>query len=114
MLGHPTGRLLLRRDGSKLDLNQLIEWAVEHNTAIEINANPWRLDLDWRYGNKAKETGLFTSINPDAHSTAGIDDIRFGVMIARKAKFEPSRVLNTKSVTEFLEWCKNSRKAKMS
>jgi DNA polymerase (family X) len=104
MLGHPTGRLLLKRNGSKIDLNQIIEWAVEHGVAIEINASPWRLDLDWRYGNKAKETGLFTSINPDAHSTDGIDDIRYGVMIARKAKFEPARVLNTKSAKEFEEW----------
>ncbi|MCC5904742.1 MAG: DNA polymerase/3'-5' exonuclease PolX [Balneolaceae bacterium] len=104
MLGHPTGRLLLKRDGSKVDLNQMIEWAVERGVAIEINASPWRLDLDWRYGNKAKETGLFTSINPDAHSTDGIDDIRYGVMIARKAKFEPARVLNTKSAKEFEKW----------
>ncbi len=107
MLGHPTGRLLLKRDGSKIDLNQITEWAVERGVAIEINASPWRLDLDWRYGNKAKETGLFTSINPDAHSTDGIDDIRYGVMIARKAKFEPARVLNTKSAMEFEKWIKS-------
>ena len=105
MLGHPTGRLLLKRDGSKIDLNQVIDWAAERGVAIEINASPWRLDLDWRFGTKAKESGLMTSINPDAHSTEGIDDIRYGVMIARKAKFEPARVLNTKSADEFLEWC---------
>jgi len=105
IVGHPTGRLLLKREESKLDLNRLIELAVEHNTVIEINANPWRLDLDWRYGNKAKEIGLMTSINPDAHSIEGIDDIRYGVMIARKAKFEPARVLNTKSAEEFEAWC---------
>ena len=104
MIGHPTGRLLLRRDESKLDLNRLIELAAEHNTAIEINANPRRLDLDWRFGNKAKEVGLLTSINPDAHTTEGIDDIRYGVMIARKAKFSPDRVLNTKSAEEFAKW----------
>ncbi|MDZ7758536.1 DNA polymerase/3'-5' exonuclease PolX [Rhodohalobacter sp.] len=97
IVGHPTGRLLLKREESKLDLNRLIELAAEHNTVIEINASPWRLDLDWKYGNKAKEVGLMTSINPDAHATEGIDDIRYGVMIARKAKFEPARVLNTKS-----------------
>ena len=106
MLGHPTGRLLLRRDESKTDLNRLIELAAEYNTAIEINASPWRLDLDWKLGNKAKEAGLLTSINPDAHSTEGIDDIRYGVMIARKAKFEPARVLNTKPAEEFLKWCR--------
>ncbi|PKD43116.1 DNA polymerase/3'-5' exonuclease PolX [Rhodohalobacter barkolensis] len=106
IVGHPTGRLLLKREESKLDLNRLIELAVEHNTVIEINASPWRLDLDWRYGNKAKEVGLITSINPDAHSVEGIDDIHYGVMIARKAKFEPARVLNTKSAEDFEKWCK--------
>lgn len=111
MLGHPTGRLLLRRDGSKLDINKIIEWAADAGVAIEINASPWRLDLDWSYGNKAKESGLFTSINPDAHSTDGIDDIRYGVMIARKAKFEPARVLNTKSADEFMGWCRERRES---
>ena len=106
IVGHPTGRLLLKREESKLDLNKLIELAAEENTAIEINANPWRLDLDWRFGNKAKEVGLMTSINPDAHTIDGIDDIRYGVMIARKGKFEPSRVLNTKSAEEFGKWIK--------
>jgi DNA polymerase (family X) len=109
MIGHPTGRLLLKREESKLDLNKLIELAAEHETAIEINASPWRLDLDWRYGNKAAETGLMTSINPDAHTTDGIDDIRYGVMIARKAKFEPARVLNTKSRKDFETWCNAGR-----
>ncbi|MEX2600086.1 MAG: PHP domain-containing protein, partial [Balneolaceae bacterium] len=104
ILGHPTGRLLLKRDSSNIELNQIIEWAAERGIAIEINASPWRLDLDWRYGNKAKETGLLTSINPDAHTIEGIDDIRYGVMIAQKAKFEPSRVVNTKSAEEFHKW----------
>ena len=107
MVGHPTGRLLLRRDGSNLDMNQLIEWAVEHNTAIEINASPWRLDLDWRHGQKARQAGLLTSINPDAHSVEGIDDIRFGVMIAQKACFEKERVLNSLGLEEFGKWLKS-------
>lgn len=111
IIGHPTGRLLLKRKGSKLDLNKLIELATEYNTPIEINASPWRLDLDWIYGNKAKEAGLITSINPDAHSIEGIDDIRYGVMIARKAKFDKARVLNTKSAGEFDEWCKGNRQS---
>ncbi len=110
MIGHPTGRLLLKREESKLDLNKLIELAAEYDTAIEINANPWRLDLDWRYGNKAKETGLLTSINPDAHSTDGIDHIRYGVMIARKAKFDKERVLNTKTADEFEAWLMKNRR----
>ena len=104
MIGHPTGRLLHRSEESKKDLNRLIDLAAEHQTAIEINANPHRLDLDWRFGNKASEAGLLTSINPDAHSIDGIKDIRYGVMIARKAKFNPARVLNTKTADEFARW----------
>lgn len=106
IVGHPTGRLLLKRKGSNLDLNKLIELAAAENTAIEINANPWRLDLDWRFGNKAKEVGLMTSINPDAHNIKGIDDIKFGVMTARKGKFGPDRIVNAKSAEEFEKWIK--------
>jgi DNA polymerase (family 10) len=104
IVGHPTGRLLLKRDGSDLNMNELIELAAEHNTAIEINASPWRLDLDWRHGNKAKEVGLMSSINPDAHHIDGIDDIPYGVRIARKGKFEKERILNTKSADEVAQW----------
>ncbi len=106
MIGHPTGRLLLRRGESDLDMNQLIEWAAEHQTAIEINANPHRLDLDWRHGNKALEAGLLTSINPDAHNVEGIDDILYGVMIARKAKFDSSRIVNCLTAEEFRRWAR--------
>ncbi|MDX1638189.1 MAG: DNA polymerase/3'-5' exonuclease PolX [Balneolaceae bacterium] len=100
IVGHPTGRLLLKRDGSDLDMNELIEFAAGHNTAIEINANPMRLDLDWRHGNKAREAGLITSINPDAHTTDSIDFIQYGVKIARKGKFEKQRILNTRSTDD--------------
>jgi len=109
IVGHPTGRLLLQRDGSDLDMNELIELAAEHNTAIEINANPRRLDLDWRHGNKAKEVGLMSAINPDAHSKRGIDHISYGVRTARKAKFEKQRILNTKSAEELLDWFQSHR-----
>jgi len=107
IVGHPTGRLLLQRDGSDLDMNELIELASEHNTAIEINANPYRLDLDWRHGNKARDVGLMSSINPDAHSKDGIDYIPYGVRIARKAKFGSDRILNTKSADELAQWFAN-------
>jgi len=100
LLGHPTGRLLLKRDGSKVDLNPVIERAAAAGTAIEINANPWRLDLDWRYGNKARQVGLKTAVCPDAHSTEAIDDMEYGVRIARKARFEAGRVLNTLAIEE--------------
>lgn len=107
ILGHPTGRLLLRRNGSDLDLNELVELAARHNTAIEINANPRRLDLDWRYGNKARETGMMTSINPDAHKITDIDYIKYGVKIAQKGKYDKARVLNTKSVEEVMAFFKS-------
>ncbi|MDX1618438.1 MAG: DNA polymerase/3'-5' exonuclease PolX [Balneolaceae bacterium] len=107
IVGHPTGRLLLKRDGSDLDMNELIELAAEHNTAIEINANPMRLDLDWRHGNKAREVGLMSSINPDAHTTGGIDYIRYGIQIARKGKFNKQRILNAKSAEEVKAWFKS-------
>jgi DNA polymerase (family 10) len=106
IVGHPTGRLLLQRDGSDLDMHELIELAAEYNTAIEINANPRRLDLDWRHGNKAKEVGLMSSINPDAHSKKGIDHIHYGVQIARKGKFEKKRILNTRSADDINDWFK--------
>lgn len=100
IVGHPTGRLLLKRNGSDIDLNELVALAAEHNTSIEINASPYRLDLDWSFGNKAREVGLMTSINPDAHSIEGIDVMKYGVKIARKGKYEKERVLNTKSAEE--------------
>lgn len=109
MVGHPTGRLLLKREGADVDLNTLIGHAADKGTAIEINANPWRLDLDWRFGNQALKAGLMTSINPDAHSTEGIDHIRYGVHIARKAKFGPGRVLNTLGADELADWLKERR-----
>ena len=114
MIGHPTGRLLLKRGESALNMNELIDQAAQFHTAIEINASPWRLDLDWTWGNKALQSGLFTSINPDAHSIDGIDDIGYGVRIARKAKFNPKRVLNTLSCAEFVEWAQQSRELKKS
>ncbi len=104
IIGHPTGRLLLKRDGSDLDMNALIELAAAENTAIEVNASPARLDLDWRFGNKAKEVGLMSSVNPDAHTIDEIDYMKNGVKIARKGKFEKGRILNTKSADKLAEW----------
>lgn len=106
IVGHPTGRLLLKREGNPYDMNALIDWAAKHNTAIEINASPWRLDLDWRYGKKAEQAGLMSAICPDAHSIEGIDDIRFGVSIAKKARFTKERILNTKTASELEDWFK--------
>jgi DNA polymerase (family 10) len=95
ILGHMTGRLLLRRQGYALDIQAVVEACAESKTVIEINANPYRLDLDWRWVIKAKELGCKFSINPDAHALSGFDDIRYGVMMARKAGLSPDDVVNT-------------------
>ncbi|MEN9838925.1 MAG: hypothetical protein RL177_404, partial [Bacteroidota bacterium] len=100
IIGHPTGRLLLKRDGNPFDMDALIEHAAAAGVAIEINASPWRLDLDWRHGKKAREAGLLSSVCPDAHDTEGIADIRFGVGIARKAGFTKGHILNTLSTDD--------------
>lgn len=107
IIGHPTARLLLRRGGSKVDINKLIEFAATHKTAIEINANPRRLDLDWRYGIKAKKEGLMSAVCPDAHTIEGLDDVTYGVAVARKGWFGKDRILNTKTADELMDWFKN-------
>ena len=84
MLGHPTGRLLLAREGYPLDHKAIIDACAKYKVAIEINANPLRLDLDHTWIEYALEQGVLLSVNPDAHSTGGIHDIHFGVLAARK------------------------------
>jgi len=100
IIGHPTGRLLLSREGYPLDLEALIDAAAEHGTCIEINAHPSRLDLDWRYVRRARDRGINIPINPDAHSIDGIDLMRYGVGIARKGWLRASDVLNTFNAEE--------------
>ena len=95
MLGHPTGRLLLSREGYRIDMTCVIDAAKENGKIIEINANPHRMDLDWRLCRYAKERGVKVSINPDAHSTDGLEDVPFGVNVARKGGLEVSDVVNT-------------------
>lgn len=108
IVGHPTGRLLLRREGNPFDLEALIRHAADAGTAIEINANPWRLDLDWRHGRLARECGLMSAVCPDAHEPDGIGDIRYGVGIARKAGFTAERILNTRTAAELAAWFQTS------
>ncbi|MBD3226322.1 MAG: DNA polymerase/3'-5' exonuclease PolX [Caldithrix sp.] len=95
MLGHPTGRLLLGREAYAVDMHMVIETAAKYNKIIEINGNPHRLDLDWRWGKYVNEMDLHTAVNPDAHSVEGLDDFRYGVAIARKGWFPKERVINT-------------------
>lgn len=93
-LGHPTGRLLLSRRGYAIDIDAVIDAAAERGIGIEINANPWRLDLDWRYWKAAKAKGVRTAINPDAHGTDALDHVRHGVAVARKGWLGPADVVN--------------------
>ena len=95
MLGHPTGRLLLARDPYPLDMDAVLQAAARQGVLIELNANPHRLDLDWRLMKKAKELGLQVVINPDAHHLEGLDDVAYGVGIARKGWLTKEDVFNT-------------------
>ena len=94
MLGHLTGRLLLQRPSYAVNVPAIIDAAAETGTIIEINASPWRLDMDWRWWKLAKEKGVKCSINPDAHSTRGLEDIFYGVRIARKGWLTKEDVIN--------------------
>ena len=95
MLGHATGRLLLSRDAYRVDMYKVLDMAAEHKKIVEINANPHRLDLDWRLCGYAKAQGVKVSINPDAHSTDGLSDVPFGVNVARKGGLNADDVVNT-------------------
>jgi len=109
ILGHPTGRLLLSRDPYAIDLEQVFRKAAANRVAIEINADPHRLDLDWRVVGRARALGVMISIGSDAHSQAGIGNMRFGVGIARKGGLTRADVLNTRSAGEFLEFARARR-----
>ena len=105
-LGHPTGRLLLAREGYDLDLDAVLDAAFENGVVVEVNASPHRLDLDWRPLRGWLRRGGLTSINPDAHSTGGLADVEYGVGIARKAGAEAAQVVNTwpvERVSSFFE-----------
>lgn len=104
MLGHLTGRLLLRREGYAVNVGAVIEAAADRGVVIELNANPHRLDLDWRHWRRAVEKGVFTSINPDAHAPRHFDFVEAGVRVARKGWLEPRHVVNTRSLTEVRSW----------
>jgi DNA polymerase (family X) len=100
MLGHATGRLLLRRDSYKLDIEAILQAAARHGTMIEINAQPMRLDLDWVHCKRAKALGVRLVINPDAHGTGEIGYYTFGVDVARRAWLEKGDVFNTQTAAQ--------------
>lgn len=104
ILGHPTGRLLLVREGYPLDHARVIDACAEHDVAIELNANPYRLDLDWRWIRRATEQGVLISVNPDAHATGEIDYVQWGVAVGRKGWLTPEQCLNARSLADFRAW----------
>jgi len=98
MLGHPTGRLLLSRAGYPIDYKKVIDACAANNVAIEVNSNPLRLDLDWRWHQYALNKGVWLSINPDAHRNEGFRDMQYGVLVARKGGVSTERCLNAQSL----------------
>ncbi len=109
MLGHLTGRLLLERPGYDVDVEKIIDAAIANQVIIELNASPWRLELDWRYWRRAAERGLLCSINPDAHATRHLEWFRLGVAAARKGWLTPAHVLTTRPLAEVQEWLRSRR-----
>jgi DNA polymerase (family 10) len=110
ILAHPTGRLLLSREPYAIRIEEVLQKAADLGVAVELNADPHRLDLDWRYCRRAKELGVTIEIGPDAHSTNGLDNVHFGVGMARKAWLEASDVLNAGSARDVISFALKRRK----
>lgn len=104
ILGHMTGRLLLSRPGYPIDHHVIIDACAANGVVIEINAHPRRLDLDWSWIPYAMEKGCLLSIDPDAHSIEGYDDIRYGVLAAQKGGLTPMRNLSSFDLETFTKW----------
>ena len=113
MLGHPTGRLLLGREAYPVNMEMVVKTAAQYGKIIEINCNPFRLDLDWRYGKLAKSLSVKTALNPDAHSLEGIADYVYGIGIARKGWFETADILNSYDLQNVLKILEQIRSQKV-
>ena len=109
ILAHPTGRLLLTREPYPINIEAVLEKAAQVGVAVELNADPHRLDLDWRYCRQAKKLGVTIEIGPDAHSTAALDNVHFGIGMARKAWLEAGEILNTRSAEDVLAFARKRR-----
>src|SRR5712691_1364088 len=109
IIGHPTDRILLGRAGYTLDMEAVIDAAIEHGVCIEINAHPSRLDMDWRLVKRARDKGMKIPINPDAHTLDGLDDMRYGIGIARKGWLSAGDVVNTMKTEALLKFFKEQR-----
>jgi DNA polymerase (family 10) len=112
ILGHPTGRLLLSRKGYPLDHKKIIDACAANDVVIELNAHPRRLDIDWQWIQYASEKGVLISIDPDAHSLDGYNDIKYGVLAAQKGGLTKQQNLSSFSLKEFEAFLDKRRKKK--
>ncbi|MBM3414583.1 MAG: DNA polymerase/3'-5' exonuclease PolX [Bacteroidetes bacterium] len=104
ILGHPTGRLLLSREGYPIDHKKIIDTCALYRVAIEINAHPRRLDLDWQWIDYAIDRGVLISINPDAHARSGLTDVKYGVLVAQKTRLTPAENLSSFTRNQLEQW----------
>jgi DNA polymerase (family 10) len=109
ILGHPTGRLLLSRKGYPVDFIKLIDACAANNVVIELNSNPYRLDMDYSHIDYAQEKGVLISINPDAHNLLAIQDVKYGIMAARRGNLQKSNCLNTMNLADFETWISSKK-----
>jgi len=111
IIGHMTGRQLQRRPGYEIDIEKVLRACAKHDVVVEINAHPWRLDLDWRWHQAALDFGCMMSINPDAHSVRELDHMHWGVEMARKGGVPPDRVLNAMRLPEITRYFRQRRRS---
>jgi DNA polymerase (family 10) len=111
IIGHMTGRQLQRRPGYEIDVEKVLRACAKHDVVVEINAHPWRLDLDWRWHQAALEFGCMMSINPDAHSIPELDHMHWGVLMARKGGVSADRVLNAMTLPEITRYLRQKRRS---
>ncbi|MEY4877039.1 MAG: hypothetical protein RL708_2188 [Bacteroidota bacterium] len=110
ILGHPTGRLLLSREGYPINHKKIIDACAANNVIIELNASPYRLDIDWKWIPYAIEKGVMISINPDAHDLKGLDDIKYGIAAARKGFLTAAQCFNSKGLKEMENYFSKNKK----
>jgi DNA polymerase (family 10) len=106
IIGHPTGREIPDREGADLDMEAVLQAAAKSGVAMEINASPYRLDLDDMHARRAKELGVLLTINTDAHAEADYDLLHYGVAVARRAGLTKDDVINTWSADKLVKWLK--------
>lgn len=111
IIGHMTGRQLQRRPGYEIDVEKVLRACAKHDVVVEINAHPWRLDLDWRWHQAALDFGCMLSINPDAHSIPELDHMHWGVQMARKGGVPADRVLNAMTLPEITRYLRQKRRS---